>query len=419
MGSLAKGTAALASLHPLARTLYAGTDRLEPRVRVPNPYVNTAGHPLLVSVQGTDFADMLATGLSILGGLDRLITNNQTVLIKPNLVTDTEDYPTISSLDSVLSTMQAIQQVSSGQIKVGDGVLTSYYASTGFDPAIPNAGGQLVEFSSFYPVRRSTWLPNVPDFEVFTEVYDAPIIINFCNMKRHNSAYFSCALKSHVGTVNGPGFIGTRDYLHSFDAYTDEFLQTVAEIAGVVNSELHVVDAREIMTVTGPFQSWGGEVCPLHRLILCGDPVATDAYCAWLMSQTDTFDADLIQPTLQRAQELGLGTANLEQVEIHEIDVMSFNPENEAGVLRFDLRQNQPNPFNPTTSLSYELHVSGHVTLNVYNSAGRLVSTLVDGWKAMGTHGVVFDGVGLASGVYFARMVMNGKTKVRKMILAG
>ncbi|RJP81717.1 MAG: T9SS C-terminal target domain-containing protein [Candidatus Zixiibacteriota bacterium] len=76
-----------------------------------------------------------------------------------------------------------------------------------------------------------------------------------------------------------------------------------------------------------------------------------------------------------------------------------------------------PNPFNPTTALSYELRASSHITLRVYDTAGREVATLVDGWREAGSHEVTFDAAGLASGIYFARLETGGQISVQKLIL--
>jgi hypothetical protein len=76
-----------------------------------------------------------------------------------------------------------------------------------------------------------------------------------------------------------------------------------------------------------------------------------------------------------------------------------------------------PNPFNPTTTISYQLAVLGHVSLRVYDTAGRLVTTLVDGNQDAGTHQVTFDGSKLSSGLYFVRMQAGDFSQVRKMML--
>lgn len=83
----------------------------------------------------------------------------------------------------------------------------------------------------------------------------------------------------------------------------------------------------------------------------------------------------------------------------------------------FILEQNYPNPFNPVTVISWQLAVSSHVTLMVFNALGRKVQTLVDDGLSAGNHKVVFDARGLPSGVYFYRLEAGGMMQVRQMLL--
>jgi len=80
-----------------------------------------------------------------------------------------------------------------------------------------------------------------------------------------------------------------------------------------------------------------------------------------------------------------------------------------------------PNPFNPTTVFSYKLQVASYINFAVYDVAGRLVETLVDGYRDAGMHEVRFDGSGLASGVYLYRLEVadsgNPTYKTGKMVL--
>ncbi|MBU1881556.1 T9SS type A sorting domain-containing protein, partial [bacterium] len=68
------------------------------------------------------------------------------------------------------------------------------------------------------------------------------------------------------------------------------------------------------------------------------------------------------------------------------------------------LRGNFPNPFNPTTAISYQLSAFSNVNLTVYDISGRKVMTLVDGKREAGSHQVTFDGSDFASGIYFCRL---------------
>jgi len=83
----------------------------------------------------------------------------------------------------------------------------------------------------------------------------------------------------------------------------------------------------------------------------------------------------------------------------------------------FCLHVPHPNPFNPTTALSYQLSAASHVNLRIYDTAGRLVATLVDGWREAGTHEVTFDGSNLASGVYIYCLEAGERTASGKMVL--
>ena len=77
----------------------------------------------------------------------------------------------------------------------------------------------------------------------------------------------------------------------------------------------------------------------------------------------------------------------------------------------------RPNPFNPSTVFSYQLPVASHVSLRVYDTIGRLVTTLVDGWRNAGTHEVAFDGSKLAAGIYIYRLQAGEYTSSGKTVL--
>ncbi len=67
----------------------------------------------------------------------------------------------------------------------------------------------------------------------------------------------------------------------------------------------------------------------------------------------------------------------------------------------YALYQNYPNPFNPSTTINYSLPFESNVTINIYNSLGERVSTLVNAVYNAGNHEITFDASNLASGIYF------------------
>lgn len=76
-----------------------------------------------------------------------------------------------------------------------------------------------------------------------------------------------------------------------------------------------------------------------------------------------------------------------------------------------------PNPFNPVTTIRYNLPQNGPVHLSVFNARGQKVQTLVRENQERGEHTVVFNGQGLGSGVYFYRLAANGQNATGKMIM--
>jgi hypothetical protein len=86
------------------------------------------------------------------------------------------------------------------------------------------------------------------------------------------------------------------------------------------------------------------------------------------------------------------------------------------------LRQNYPNPFNPTTTIEFTIKRRTRAALKIYNTEGRLVAVLLDEAKDPDTYKVVWDGkdrngMPVASGVYFYRLIAGKFDKTRKMVL--
>jgi FlgD Ig-like domain len=89
----------------------------------------------------------------------------------------------------------------------------------------------------------------------------------------------------------------------------------------------------------------------------------------------------------------------------------------------FVLRQNRPNPFNPLTTIPLDLNESRHVSLIVYDIAGRRIRVLAEGVLAAGRHDVPWDGKdtgsrAVASGVYVYELCSSGECSRRPMVLA-
>ena len=96
-----------------------------------------------------------------------------------------------------------------------------------------------------------------------------------------------------------------------------------------------------------------------------------------------------------------------------------FFPDEPPVVLpvNYYLHQNYPNPFNPVTNIKFEIPVSGIVSIKLYNITGKEVAVITNNFYQAGKWEVTFNGSQLSSGVYFYKLMTNGFTETRKMLL--
>jgi hypothetical protein len=85
--------------------------------------------------------------------------------------------------------------------------------------------------------------------------------------------------------------------------------------------------------------------------------------------------------------------------------------------LQFELKQNYPNPFNPSTTISYTVDKAMDLVFEVYNVSGQMVERVDLGRKSAGTYSFTYHGSTLASGVYTYRLVGEGVSMARQMML--
>ena len=116
-------------------------------------------------------------------------------------------------------------------------------------------------------------------------------------------------------------------------------------------------------------------------------------------------------PITATSQGLGLFTNS----SLSSVDKASLPQE-------YSLHANYPNPFNPSTVITYDLAGDGHVDLSIYNVVGKKVKTIVNknesaGRKVAVWYGADDAGNSLSAGMYFYRLTAGGKVFTKKMIL--
>lgn len=131
----------------------------------------------------------------------------------------------------------------------------------------------------------------------------------------------------------------------------------------------------------------------------------------WNPNQTAT----IIQYRVVAIYNLVIDISNYREINTGKWFLMkkSINKSNED----FSLGHNYPNPFNPSTTISYQLPEDGYVSLIVYDALGREVSRLVDDFLEAGEYRINFNAQGLNSGFYFYTLIFNNYTETKQMLL--
>ena len=110
----------------------------------------------------------------------------------------------------------------------------------------------------------------------------------------------------------------------------------------------------------------------------------------------------------------GIETAYLPEAKGFDLEEIDLSP----ALLPEHLQvSTYPNPFNPTSAISYQLSALSFVNLSVYDISGRKVTELVNGQREAGLHEAIFDASNLPSGLYIYRLQAGDFTASGKMIL--
>ena len=118
-----------------------------------------------------------------------------------------------------------------------------------------------------------------------------------------------------------------------------------------------------------------------------------------------------------RLKEIELPAYHTVILDLDGARVTSVEDMDQQRIESFKLGHNYPNPFNPTTTISYRLAKAGKVRLEVFDVTGRKVRTLVREKQPSGAYKVTFNAQALSSGLYIYRLRQNGNQRFGRMVL--
>jgi len=154
--------------------------------------------------------------------------------------------------------------------------------------------------------------------------------------------------------------------------------------------------------------------------------MANDGTGVWLgdgnLDGTLRFDSIQLSYNPDDPDAATSGVLYIDDLRLVTVEVLGVDNENGQIAGEYILHPNYPNPFNPTTTVSFTLPVASNVRLDIYNVRGEKVRSLVNGYFSAGNYSQVWDGKNSAgravpSGVYMLRMISDGGVQVRNMLL--
>ncbi|MEM3591013.1 MAG: DUF362 domain-containing protein [Candidatus Bathyarchaeia archaeon] len=271
----------------------------------------------LIRVNGRPLEEALKEAIDLVGGIDHYIPPQSKVLIKPNIVRkqeppDTTDPAIVEALINIIrSRNPSVIWVADGS---GEGNTLENFKALGYLPVAERTGAILVDLNHGDMVNVPAGGIVFNSFQFNRIVVEADVFISLACMKTHSQAVVTLTMKNLIGIAPGSLYgyppSPTKVILHEkAEVKGDRYMAgVIVDLCKARKIDLAIIDGRIAMEGEGPHE---GDPVKLDLLIVGADPVATDAVASAIMG----FDPEKV-PTLYLANQIGLGTNNLHEIEI-------------------------------------------------------------------------------------------------------
>lgn len=301
-------------------------------------------------------------------------------------------------------------------------------------------GCQLVNITegTFVDVSTGDNYFNFPKLSMNQIVQETDVYVSIGKLKHHAEAGITCSIKNQVGSVPQSSYTTKeiqyrRQAIHSpTNESSASFLpRSICDLFAARPVHLAVIDG--IKNATGGEGVWNPNFAPSesHVLITGKDPVAADSIGAYLMG-LDCEASKIKLPGnngygdtecdnyLELLHNRGIGTNQLSEITVvgdGKDLVTDIIPDRDfRKPVEFQLCANYPNPFNPSTMVTFYMPKKEFVTLRVYDIMGREIEVLIQGEVPAGEHRLQWSAEGLASGMYICRMITKSYARSIKML---
>ena len=278
---------------------------------VPSAVEPPAGETYLAVARGEDPASITTAAVAAIGGMERFVRNGYDVIIKPNVCVSsrTPEQAATTNPHVVSALVSLCLGAGAKRVRVMDspfaGPPDKAYTVSGIAAAVEAAGGEMEVMNPNKFLK--TAIPDglhLSEWPVYQEILDADVVINVPIAKHHSLARLTLAGKNLLGVVR------ERNRLHV------GLGQRVADLVSLVRPTLTVVDGVRLLMDHGPTGGNLEDVQLANTVIASHDIVAADAYATTLFGLTGS-DISYVQA----AADMGLGTMDLNAIQVEEIAV--------------------------------------------------------------------------------------------------
>jgi uncharacterized protein (DUF362 family) len=265
----------------------------------------------LVAVKGGEPGVMFDKAILSLGGMNKYVKPNQTVVVKPNIGWDTNiERGANTNPQLVARIIEHCISAGAKTVYVFDHTINEWtrtYSNSGIEKAAKDAGAKIVSGNSesyYHEVIIKNGKVLKKD-KVHELILESDVFINVPVLKTHGGATLTISMKNLMG-VNWD-----RRFWHDNDLH-----QCIADFASEIKPTLNVVDAYRIMKRNGPRGVSLSDVVEMKSLIISEDIVAADAAAAKLIGKEPEQVGHI-----RIANEMGVGTSDLTKLAINRITV--------------------------------------------------------------------------------------------------
>ncbi len=265
----------------------------------------------MVAIKGGNPDQMFEKAISELGGIKEFVKAGQTVVVKPNIGWDSPPERAANTNPKVVGkVVEHCFSAGAKKVYVFDNTCdewTRCYKNSGIEAAVKDAGGELVtgkDESMYHEV-------NIPQGKILKKakvhklILDSDVFINIPVLKNHGGAFMSLSMKNLMGVV------WDRGYWHKNGLH-----QCIADFATFCKPDLNIIDGFNVMKRNGPRGVSVDDVVNMKYQILTKDMVAADT------AAVKIFGVDVSNVKhIDLAEELGVGTTKLENLNIKRISI--------------------------------------------------------------------------------------------------